>query len=133
VAQWPEQSPEAAVKYLIMIQSNPSFAAVWDRMTDEQLRGLGLRHRALNEDLSRRGELVASEGLDDVALTRRVTVRDGRTIVSDGPMAEAKEHLAGFYLVECSAERAVEIAAQVPDAAWSEVLVRPVLDLSPHL
>jgi hypothetical protein len=132
VAQWPEQSPEAAVKYLIMIQSNPSFAAVWDRMTDEQLRGLGLRHRALNEDLARRGELVASEGLDDVAQTRRVTVRDGRTIVSDGPMAEAKEHLAGFYLVECSAERAVEIAAQVPDAAWSEVLVRPVLDLSPH-
>jgi hypothetical protein len=48
-------------------------------------------------------------------------------------MAEAKEHLAGFYLVECSAERAVEIAAQVPDAAWSEVLVRPVLDLSQHL
>jgi hypothetical protein len=121
------------VKYLIMIQSNPSFAAIWDRMTDEELRGLGLRHRALNEDLARRGELVASEGLDDVALTRRVTVRAGRTIVSDGPMAEAKEHLAGFYLVECSAERAVEIAAQVPDAAWSEVLVRPVLDLSRHL
>ena len=56
----------------------------------------------------------------------------GRTIVSDGPMAEAKEHLAGFYVVDCSAERAVEIAARVPDAAWSEVLVRPVLDLSVH-
>jgi len=121
------------VRYLIMIQSNPSFAEIWDQMTDEELRGLGVRHRALNEDLARRGELVASEGLDDVALTRRVTVRHGRTIVSDGPMAEAKEHLAGFYLVECSAERALEIAAQVPDAAWSEVLVRPVLDLSQHL
>ena len=61
-----------------------------------------------------------------------VAVRDGRTVVSDGPMAEAKEHLAGFYLVECSAERAVEIAARTPDAEWSEVLVRPVLDLAAH-
>jgi hypothetical protein len=120
------------VKYLIMMQSNPSFQEVWDRMTDEQLRGLGLRHRALHRELVDSGELIAGEGLDDVALTRRVTVRNGQPLVSDGPMAEAKEHLAGFYLVECSAERAVEIAARTPDAEWSEVLVRPVLDLSAH-
>ena len=120
------------MKYLIMMQSNPSFQEIWGRMTDEQLLSLGRRHRALHQELVDSGELVASEAMDDVALTRRVTLREGRTIVSDGPMAEAKEHLAGFYLVECSAERAVEIAARVPDAAWSEVLVRPVLDLSVH-
>jgi hypothetical protein len=121
------------MKYLIMMQSNPSFQAIWERMSEEQLRGLGLRHRALHQELAESGELVAAEGMDDVALTRRVTVRDGQAVVSDGPMAEAKEHLAGFYLVECSAERAVEIAARTPDAEWSEVLVRPVLDLSAHL
>ena len=120
------------MKYMIMMQSNPSFQAIWDAMTDEQLRNLGRRHRALHQELVDSGELVASEAMDDVALTRRVTLREGRTIVSDGPMAEAKEHLAGFYVVDCSAERAVEIAARVPDAAWSEVLVRPVLDLSVH-
>ena len=120
------------MRYLIMIQSNPSFQAVWEALTDEQRRGFGAGHRALTERLAASGELVASEGLDDVALTRRVSVRDGRTLVSDGPLAEAKEHLAGFYLVDCDAERAVEIAAAVPDAQWSEVLVRPVLDLPSH-
>jgi hypothetical protein len=120
------------VKYLIMMQSNPSFHVIWDQLTDAQLRELGLRHRALNQELAESGELVTSEALDDVGLTRRVTVRNGRTVVSDGPMAEAKEHLAGFYVVECGPERAVEIAAQVPDAAWSEVLVRPILDLTAH-
>ena len=117
------------MKYLIMMQSNPSFAGVWDTLTDEQKWQLGSGHRALNEELAASGELVSSAGLDEVALTRRVTVRDGRTVVSDGPMAETKEHLAGFYLVECGPERAVEIAAKVPDAGWGEVLVRPVLEL----
>jgi hypothetical protein len=116
------------MKYLIMIQSNPGFQELWDGLTPAQRRALGAGHRALSAALAASGELVASEGLDDVALTRRVTVRDGRTLVSDGPLAEAKEHLAGFYLVDCSSARAVEIAALVPDARWTEVLVRPVLD-----
>jgi hypothetical protein len=120
---------EAGVKYMIMMQSNPSFAGVWAQLSEEQRRELGNGHRVLKEQLAAFGELVASAGLDEVELTRRVAVRAGRTVVSDGPMAETKEHLAGFYLVECGPERAVEIAALVPDATWSEVLVRPVLDL----
>src|SRR5829696_1325306 len=115
-----------------MIQSNPSFQPLWDRLTDEQRRTFGAGHRALTAELAASGELVASDGLDDVALTRRVTVRDGQVVVSDGPLAEAKEHLAGFYLVECGPQRALEIAARVPDATWGEVLVRPILDLEAH-
>ena len=58
-------------------------------------------------------------------------MRGGDTLASDGPFAEVKEHLAGFYLIECeSMERAVEWAARVPDAAHGEVEVRPVLDMS---
>jgi hypothetical protein len=72
-----------------------------------------------------------SEGLADPSLAKRVSVRDGRTMISDGPFAEVKEHLAGFYLIEVDTmERAVELAARVPDAAWGEVEVRPVLDMS---
>jgi len=52
-------------------------------------------------------------------------------MTTDGPFAEVKEHLAGFLLMDCdSAERAVEIAARVPDAVWGLVEVRPVLDMS---
>jgi hypothetical protein len=58
-------------------------------------------------------------------------VKDGRTITTDGPFAELKEHLAGFYLLDCeSIERAVEIAARIPEAALGLVEVRPVMDIS---
>jgi hypothetical protein len=91
----------------------------------------GRGHIALTEALAESGELIVSEGLADPSLAKHVSVRDGRTIASDGPFAEVKEHLAGFYLVECeSIERAIELAARVPDAAHGEVEVRPVLDLN---
>ena len=71
------------------------------------------------------------KGLADPELAKRVSVRDGTTISSDGPFAEVKEYLAGFYLVECeSIDRAVELAALVPDAWTGSVEVRPVFDLS---
>lgn len=119
------------MKYLIMIQSNPHFAERFEALTDEQRASFGRGHLALTRELETSGELVASEGLADPALAKRVTVRDGRTLTTDGPFAEVKEHLAGFYLVDCDGdERAVEIAARVPDAVWGLVEVRPVLDLS---
>jgi hypothetical protein len=119
------------VKYLILIHSNPRSLAVWDTLTDEQRMEFGRGHMALSESLAESGELIVSEGLAEPAMGKRVSVRDGRTLVTDGPFAEVKEHLAGFLLVECdTVEQAVEIAARVPDAALTEVEVRPVLDLS---
>lgn len=119
------------MKYLILVQSNPHSRAVWEELSDEQRMEFGRGHMALTEALAESGELVVSEGLADPSLARRVSVREGRTLASDGPFAEAKEHLAGFYLVECeSMERAVELAARVPDAAFGAVEVRPILDLS---
>lgn len=71
-----------------------------------------------------------SEALADASTATRVTVRDGQTIASDGPFAEVKEQLAGFYLVECETlARAVEIAARVPSSEYLELEVRPVLSL----
>jgi hypothetical protein len=119
------------VKYLILIHSNPTFLEVWEGLSDAERVEFGRGHRALSEELAASGELIVSEGLADPSLAKRVAVREGRTITSDGPFAEVKEHLAGFYLIECdSIERAIEHAARVPDAAHGEVEVRPVLDLS---
>ena len=81
---------------------------------------------ALTEALAASGDLIVSEGLADQD-PRASRVRDGETMTTDGPFAEVKEYLAGFYLVGCdSIERAVEYAARVPDAAYSEVEVRLV-------
>jgi len=122
---------EAAVKYLILIHTNPESLKIWEGLSDAQRMELGRGHMALTEALTESGELIVSEGLADPSMAKYVSVRDGRTLVSDGPFAEVKEHLAGLYLIECdSIERAIEHAAQAPDAAYSYVEVRPILDMS---
>jgi hypothetical protein len=118
------------VKYLILIWSNPESRRAWEGFSDAEKADGFAYYATLNEELAASGELIVTEALADPSLSRRVSVRDGRTITSDGPFAEVKEHLAGFYLVECeSPERAVEIAARVPEAELDLVEVRPVLDL----
>lgn len=119
------------MKYLILIQSNERSLAVWDKMTDDERMAFGRDHLTLNEEMAEAGVLVAAEGLADPSLARFVSVRDGETIVSDGPYAEVKEHLAGFYLIDCpTPDDALAWAAKIPDAANTEVEVRPVLDMS---
>ncbi|HEY2041181.1 MAG TPA: YciI family protein [Jatrophihabitans sp.] len=119
------------MKYLILIYSNPKSRARWEGLTDAQRMEFGLAHMAGSAALAESGELIVSEGLVDQALAKRVAVRDGQITTTDGPFAEVKEYLAGFQLVDCEGiERAIEIAAQVPDAAFGEVEVRPVFDMS---
>jgi hypothetical protein len=119
------------MKYLILIQSNPRSLEAWERMTDQQRMAFGRDHFKLTGAMEEAGVLVASEGLADASLAKWVSVRNGETIASDGPYAEVKEHLAGFYLLDCpSLDDAIAWAAKVPDAANTEVEVRPILDMS---
>ena len=119
------------MKYLILIQSNERSLAAWEKMTDEQRMDLGRGHLKLNQAMEEAGVHIVSEGLADPSLATWVSVRDGKTIASDGPYAEVKEHLAGFYLIDCAdRDEAIAWAARVPDAANTEVEVRPVLDMS---
>ncbi|GAA2394629.1 YciI family protein [Dactylosporangium salmoneum] len=118
------------MKYLILIQSNPQSLAVWETLTDQQRIDFGRGHLRLTEEMREAGVLVVSEGLGDPALATQVSVRDGRTITSDGPYAEVKEHLAGFYLIDVAdLDEAVAWAAKAPDAAYTRVEVRPILDM----
>jgi hypothetical protein len=119
------------MKYLILIYSNPASREAWESFSSKE-RAVGLNAYAeLTEELEASGELVVTSPLADPSLTKRVSVSEGETIASDGPFAEAKELLAGFYLVECeSTERAIEIAAKVPEAQLGLVEVRPTMDLS---
>jgi hypothetical protein len=119
------------MKYLILIQSNERSLAAWDKMSDAERAEFGKDHFKLGPEMAEAGVHVASEGLADPSLARWVSVREGQTIASDGPFAEVKEHLAGFYLIDCeSMDEAVAWAARVPDAAITQVEVRPVLDMS---
>jgi hypothetical protein len=118
------------VKYLLLIYLNPESRKAWEALPEDQ-QAEGIRaHAELNEQLAASGELIVTEALADEEVAKRVSVRDGRSITSDGPFAEAKEMLAGFYLIECeSEERAIEVAAALPEAPVGEIEVRPVMDL----
>jgi hypothetical protein len=116
------------VKYLIMIYHTQQALDSWANMSAAQ-RAEGMRaHDALVEALAESGELVVSEALASPAQGKTVAVHEGAATVTDGPFAEVKEHLAGFYLVECdSIDQAVGHAARIPDAAFGRVEIRPVL------
>jgi hypothetical protein len=111
---------------MLLIYNNPATLA---DLSEEERDGLMREVDAIVAELTESGELVGGEALADVSHTRTVRVRDGVPAVTDGPYAEAKEHLAGYCMIDCARpERAVEIAARWPDARWWAMEVRPVVD-----
>jgi hypothetical protein len=103
------------MKFLISMHINP---AVLDALTDEEKAAIGAGHGRFIEALKGSGELITTQALADPSQAAVVRVRNGQPVVTDGPFLEAKEYLGGFYMIDCeSKERAIELAAQVPDSA----------------
>ncbi|HEY0844916.1 MAG TPA: YciI family protein [Noviherbaspirillum sp.] len=93
--------------------------------TETEGRAVYDRMLGFADDLRSRGKLVAAESLSSHANASRVRVQGGQTRVLDGPFAEAKEMVGGFFLVNCDTrEEAVAIAARCPAAEWCTVEVR---------
>ena len=85
---------------------------------------------AFQDDLDTRGVLLARERLRPTALSTTVRVRAQGLVVADGPFAETKEQIAGFYIIECAdLDEAIEIAARNPGAAHGTIEVRPVWEI----
>ena len=103
------------MQFLISMLINP---AVLDALTDQEKEAIGEGHGRFIQALKDSGELVTTQALVDPSQAAVVTVRNGQPVVTDGPFLEAKEYLGGFYLIDCEGkERAIELAAQIPDAA----------------
>ncbi|MFI6600903.1 YciI family protein [Nonomuraea sp. NPDC050536] len=113
------------MKYMLMIYSNPASQQYIAEHMDEIMGEVD----ALMKELTESGEVVGGQALAEVTSSRTVRVRDGVPAITDGPFLEAKEHLAGYLIVECdSLERATEIAVRWPDARLCAMEVRPILD-----
>jgi hypothetical protein len=99
----------------------------WEAVSDEERERAYERYRALSEDARKAGVLA---GGNELAATRDATtvrVRSDETLVTDGPYAEVKEGLGGFYLLECDTmEEALDWAARIPGAEHGAVEVRPL-------
>ena len=87
---------------------------------------------ACGTGLRQSGFLVAAEALEPVDTATTVRVRNGKVSITDGPFAETKEQLAGFYLIEArDLNEAIQVAAKIPPAREGSVEVRPVRELNP--
>jgi hypothetical protein len=122
------------MKYLVLIYTNPEARRLWEQLPEAE-RSAGLQaYVELNEDLASSGEMIVSESLADASLAKHVTVRDGQATTTDGPYAETKEQLAGFYLIEArDLNEAIRIASRIPPARVGSIEIRPVRELAPSL
>lgn len=88
------------------------------------------RYVAFGEEMGQRGVLRGGERLRPTTDATTVRVRDGEVITSDGPFAETKEQIGGFYIVDCKdLDEAIEIAAKIPGAAYGSIEVRPLWEM----
>lgn len=116
------------MKYLILIKSNPEWAGAFASFSPEQqAEGMAV-YEKLFVDLQESGELVDAEQLAAPETARVVSVGASGPVASDGPFVEAKEWFGGYYIVDvASLDRAVEIAARLPEAQNALVSVHPVM------
>ncbi|WP_166345327.1 YciI family protein [Phytoactinopolyspora limicola] len=115
------------MKFLLIMHMNPQ---IFESLTEEERNAVMDGHGKFIETIQQSGEMIGTQALADPSTSCVVRVRDGLPAVTDGPYLESKEHLAGFYLVDCeSKERAIELAAMIPDAALDGlgIEVRPVM------
>jgi hypothetical protein len=117
------------MRYLVLIYdeqtANPSpeppDPAVWGPITEE--------YNAYSQMLRDRGAFVAGEALQPVTTATTIRTRDGRTMTTDGPFAETKEALGGFYLIDAKdLDEALDLGGRCPGAKWGSIEVRPIVD-----
>ena len=114
------------MKYMLLIYDNPDTREIF---FSEQGTSLMAEIDTIMNELTESGELVGTEALADPSTTRTVRVQNGVPVVTDGPLAEAKEHFGGYLVVDCeSIERAIAIAARWPNARFCAMEVRPLMD-----
>jgi hypothetical protein len=98
--------------------------------TDEERQSCYVESTELTQELNSRGQHLAANPLESVATATSVRVRGGKTVVTDGPFAETREQLGGYFLVDAKdLNEAIAIAGRIPAARKGTVEVRPVVDI----
>ncbi len=114
------------MKYALLIYADETG---WDTAPEEEKASVYKAYDDFANEAVGRGLMRGGEELNSTATATTVRVRDGETLVSDGPFAETKEQLGGFFLLECKdMDEAIEMAAKIPGAKTGTIEVRPCLE-----
>ena len=117
------------MRYLCLIYENEQ---AWATMPKEESDAIFGEYFAFTEAIKKSGHYLGGEALKPVQTATTVRVRHGRISITDGPFAETKEQLAGFYLIEAGdLNEAIQTAATIPPAREGSIEVRPVRELQP--
>ena len=112
------------VKYLLLIYMHEK------AMSEGEREKCYIESTKLAHDLKANGQYLSANPLHPVSTATSVRMREGKRLVTDGPFAETKEQLGGYYLVDADdLDDAIDIASRIPPARWGTVEIRPVVEL----
>src|SRR5437588_9192618 len=115
------------MRYVLLIYGSEAAAA---GMTQEEHTALMQGHGAFVQEAQQRSLLTGGAPLQSTSTATTVRVRNGKTLITDGPFAETKEQLVGIYVLNCKdLDEAIAMATKIPDALHGSVEIRPVLEL----
>jgi hypothetical protein len=114
------------MKYMALIYSAENAGPQYGTPEFDQMIG---DYMAVTEQFEKNGVLISGDGLQDVNTATTVSVRNGKVETIDGPFAETKEQLGGYYLFECNKlDDALKYAAMIPTAKYGRVEIRPLMN-----
>jgi hypothetical protein len=118
------------MQYMCLIYGDSNGQAT---LSEEERNQMFADYGAFTESIQQSGHMVAGDALHPVETATTVRVREGETLVTDGPFAETKEQLGGYYLIEAKdADEAIAIAARIPGARYGSIEVRPVFSAADY-
>jgi hypothetical protein len=116
------------MQYLLLIYANETETK---KFTAEEGGKLRAGYMAYTKDIKTSGHLLGGDALEPTSTATTVRVRDGKTLKTDGPFAETREQLGGYYLVEAkNLDEAVALAARIPSAQFGSIEVRPIMKIA---
>jgi hypothetical protein len=115
---------ETSMKYLLLIYGTERNA------TEDEREHCYKEATQLADELKAKGQFLASSPLQSVTTATSVRVRDGKRLVTDGPFAETREQLGGYFLIDVNdLDEAINVAGRIPTSRWGTVEVRPTIEI----
>jgi hypothetical protein len=116
------------MEYMLLIYGSEADSK---KMSQEDGHKIYQEYMTFTQDLTKSGKNKGGNPLEQTATATTVRVRNGKTVVTDGPFAETKEQLGGYYLVEAKdLDEAISIAARIPGAKFGSIEVRPIMKMN---